>query len=269
MPSEKKPPVAIVTGASSGIGKATARAFAAAGYSTVLAARSQDKLKELALEIEAAGGEALVVPTDVGVWDQVENLIAQTIKKYGQIDVLVNNAGLGRLKWLDQLDPQRDIASQVNVNLLGLLWVTRAALPHMIERQSGQIINMGSLSSFVATPSYSIYAATKFGVRGFSDALRREVSIYDIKVSVLYPGGVETEFADHAGIQRKTGFTTPTALRLSPEDVAQAVLKLARRPRRNLVIPRLAYLSFWASYLFPGVVDWLMERFYTGPERLP
>ena len=262
-------PVAIVTGASSGIGKATARAFAAAGYRTVLAARSQDKLKELALEIEEAGGEALVVPTDVGVWDQVENLVAQTIKKYGQIDVLVNNAGMGRLTWLDQLDPQKGIAAQINVNLLGLIWVTRAALPDMIERQSGQIINMGSLASFVATPSYSVYAATKFGLRGFSDALRREISFYNIKVSVLYPGGVESEFASHAGIQRKTGFTTPQALRLTPEDVAQAVLGLTKRPRRNLVLPRVAYLSFWASYLFPGVVDWVMERFYTRPERLP
>jgi hypothetical protein len=262
-------PVAIVTGASSGIGKATARIFAAAGYRTVLAARSQDKLKDLAREIEEVGGEALVVPTDVGAWDQVQNLIDLTLKAYGQIDVLVNNAGMGRLTWLDQLDPQKGIAAQINVNLLGLIWVTRAVLPHMIERQSGQIINMGSLASFVATPSYSVYAATKFGLRGFSDALRREVSIYNIKVSVLYPGGVESEFASHAGIQRKTGFTTPEALRLTAEDVAQAVLGLTQRPRRNLVLPRLAYLSFWASYLFPGVVDWVMERFYTRPERQP
>ena len=261
-------PVAIVTGASSGIGKATARAFAAAGYRTVLAARSQDRLKDLAREIEEAGGEALVLPTDVGDWQQVENLVAQTVKKYGHIDVLVNNAGLGRLKWLDELDPQKHIATPVNGNFLGLIWDTRALLPYMIERKQGQIINMGSLSSFVATPSYSIYAATKFGVRGFSDALRREVSVYNIKVSVLYPGGVETEFADHAGIQRKTGFTTPKALRLSADDVARAALGLARRPRRNLVVPRLFYLSFWASYFFPGIVDWAMERFYTRPERL-
>jgi short-subunit dehydrogenase len=103
----------------------------------------------------------------------------------------------------------------------------------MISRHSGHIVNMASLAGFVATPTYSIYAASKFAVRGFSEALRREVGVWNIRVSTIYPGGVKTEFSQHAGAKRRTGATTPDSLRLSPEQVAEAVLSVLHHPRRD------------------------------------
>jgi NADP-dependent 3-hydroxy acid dehydrogenase YdfG len=166
-------PVVIVTGASSGIGEATARLFGAEGYRVVLAARRLDRLQELQKEIESAGGEALPIETDVSDAKSIQALMDKTLATYKQIDVLFNNAGFGRTKWLEEMDPEKDIAAQIQVNLIGVIQATRAVLPHMIERRKGSIINMCSLSGFVGTPTYTIYAASKFGVRGFSDALRR------------------------------------------------------------------------------------------------
>ena len=260
-------PVILITGASAGIGAATARLFGAMGYRVVLAARRQERLETLAQEITAAGGEALPVPSDCGELGDVQSLVSRTLSAYGQIDVLFNNAGFGRLDWLEQLDPVSDIAAQIDVNLSGVIQMSRAVLPHMIERRAGHIINMSSIAGFIAAPTYSIYTATKYGVRGFTEALRREVSIYGIRVSGLYPGGVDTEFSQHAGIRRTTGTTTPAALRLSSEQVAEAVLSLVRRPRRELIIPGVMRLAVWLNSLFPWLVDWGIEWSFTRKER--
>jgi short-subunit dehydrogenase len=119
----------------------------------------------------------------------------------------------------------------------------------------------------VATPTYSVYAATKFGVRGFTDALRREVGLYGVRVSGIYPGGVASEFRQQARIRRKTGVGTPRRLRLTCEQVAEAVWGLRRRPRRALVIPWYMIFAVWLAALFPGVADWLIEYFFVKRER--
>jgi NADP-dependent 3-hydroxy acid dehydrogenase YdfG len=260
-------PVILITGASSGIGAATARLFASQGYRVVLAARRIERLEELAAEIRQGGDQALPVQTDVSRLEEIQDLVKTTLENYGQIDVLFNNAGFGRLDWLENLDPQSDIQALLQVDLLGQMWMTQAVLPHMIARRQGHIINMVSVAGLVATPTYSLYAAGKFGLRGFSQALRREVSVYGIQVSAIYPGGVDTEFSQHARIRRKTRVSTPAWLRLSAEDVAQSVLSLARRPRHMLVIPRLMLLAVWANALFPGAVDWVIERRFVSHER--
>jgi short-subunit dehydrogenase len=260
-------PVVIVTGASSGIGEATARLFGAEGYRVVLAARRLDRLQGLQKEIESKGGEALPIETDVSDAKSIQALIDKTLAAYKQIDVLFNNAGFGRTKWLEEMDPEKDIAAQIQVNLIGVIQTTRAVLPHMIERRKGSIINMCSLSGFVGTPTYTIYAASKFGVRGFSDALRREVGVWGIKVSVIYPGGVATEFGSHTGAARKTGITTPAALRMTPEGVAKAVVSAARRPVRARILPGISRVGVLFAAAFPGVNDWLQERTFTKPER--
>ncbi len=261
-------PVILVTGASSGIGASTARIFGQRGYRVVLAARRLDRLQALAQEIQAGGGLALPVAADLTQAEDIQNLVQTTLAQYGQIDILLNNAGFGRLNWLDDLDPHKDIAAQVQINILAVIWMAQAVLPHMIERRSGHIINMGSMASWVASPTYTIYAASKFALRGFSEALRREVGIYNVKVSVIYPGGVATEFAEHIGYKRKTGITTPKGLRLSAEQVAEAVWKVAQRPRRGLMLPGVMRLSAWANYFLPGFVDRMMENRFTKPERL-
>lgn len=261
-------PVILITGASSGIGEATSRLFARSGYRVVLAARRFDRLQALATEIQEAGGLALPVQVDLADLEAIRRMVKITLDRWEQVDVLLNNAGIGRLDWLDQLEPVDDIQAQVAINLLGTIQTTRALLPQMIDRRRGHIINMGSIASLVASPTYSIYAATKFGLRGFSEALRREVGIYGIRVSSIYPGGVRTEFDQNAKIRRKTGYTTPKRLKLGAEDVARAVLELVRRPRREMVLPRAWRLSIWINQMLPGFADWLIEKRFTRPERL-
>jgi NADP-dependent 3-hydroxy acid dehydrogenase YdfG len=260
-------PVILITGASSGIGEATARLFGKNAYRVVLAARRLDRLQALADEIRAGRGEALPVAADLTRLEDIERVVQSTLGEYGQVDVLFNNAGFGRLDWLENLDPQKDIEAQLQCNLLGVVQMAQAVLPHMIERRSGHIINMASMAGLVATPTYSIYAASKFAVRGFSDALRREVGVWGMHVSTIYPGGVKTEFGEHTGARRKTGATTPAALRLSAEDVARTVLSVVRRPRPTVVIPWPMLFGVWANALFPGLVDWVIEQRFVRPER--
>lgn len=232
--------VAIVTGASSGIGEATARAFGREGAKVVLAARRVDKLQTLAQEINLmTGAETLVIQADLSKLEDIQAMIAQTLEKFGRIDILVNNAGFGRLDWLENLDPIKDIQAQIDLNVLGVIQTTHQVLPVMMEQRAGSIINMCSMAGLVATPTYTVYAASKHAVHGFSEALRREVKPWGIDVSLIYPGGVVTEFTQHAGIKRKTNARTPKSMLLTAEQVANAVIKLVRRPRRMLIIPWL------------------------------
>jgi NADP-dependent 3-hydroxy acid dehydrogenase YdfG len=266
---ELKNKVVIVTGASAGIGAASARAFARAGAHVALAARRVERLESLSAELRAGGADALVIPADLGQLADIQNLVRQTLARFGRIDVLFNNAGFGRLDWLEKLDPVADIEALMVVNVLGVMQTTRHVLPVMMAQRSGRIINMASVAGLIGTPTYSIYAASKFAVRGFSEALRREVAPWGIRVSLICPGGVATEFASVARIHRKTGVATPKSLRLTPEVVARAVVRLARSPRPPgvLVLPWPFRLPVWLNQSFPRLLDWLIERRFTIPER--
>ncbi|HXF85029.1 MAG TPA: SDR family oxidoreductase [Anaerolineales bacterium] len=261
--------VVIVTGASSGIGEATARQFGREGAKIVIAARRVDRLQSLAQEIAAmnTGAETLVVQADLSKLEDIQSLIHQTVERFGRIDVLVNNAGFGRLDWLEKLDPVKDIQAQFDVNVLGVIQTTRQALPIMMKQRSGHIINMCSMAGLVATPTYTIYAACKHAVHGFSEALRREVKPWGINVSMIYPGGVTTEFGQHAGIRRKTGYTTPKFMLLTAEQVAEAVVKLVRKPKPMWIIPWLWTVSVWLNRNFNWLVDYTTIRNFTIPER--
>lgn len=261
--------VVIVTGASSGIGEATARQFGREGARVVLAARRLDRLESLAREINAmgTGAETLVVQADLSRLEDIQALIHQTLERFQRIDILVNNAGFGRLDWLENLDPQKDIEAQFDVNVLGVVQTTRQALPVMIEQRAGHIINMCSMAGLVATPTYTIYAACKHAVHGFSEALRREVKPWGIDVSLIYPGGVTTEFGQHAGIQRKTQAATPKFMLLSAEDVARTVVQLVRRPRAMWILPWLWRIPALLNKLFPALVDYTTINRFTIPER--
>lgn len=260
-------PVLVVTGASSGIGAATAVLFAQKGYRVCLAARRIERLQALVESIHEHGGQAMAIQTDVTRLDSMKNLFNETINQWGKIDVLFNNAGFGRLDWVEKLDEIEDIQSQIDVNLTGLIWGAHAVLPAMIARRQGHIINMASLASYLAPPTYSIYAATKFAVRGFSEGLRREVGVYNIRVSAIYPGIVKTEFDQHTGAIRKTGWSMPDFLTLSSEQVAEAVYNLVIHPKRNYVIPWSMLLAIWGNKLFPGFADKMIEWFFVRHER--
>ncbi len=261
--------VAIVTGASSGIGEATAREFGREGAKVVLAARRVDRLEALAKEIEAmgTGAETLVVQADLSKLEDIQSMVKQTLERFGRIDILINNAGFGRLDWLEKLDPVKDIQAQVDVNVMGVIQTTRQVLPVMIKQRSGSIVNMCSMAGLVGTPTYTIYAASKHAVHGFSEALRREVKPWGIDVSLIYPGGVVTEFGQHAGIKRKTKATTPRFMLLTAGQVGRAVVKLVRRPRGMWIIPWQWGVTSFLNKFWPAFVDYTTIRGFTIPER--
>ena len=261
--------VVIVTGASSGIGAATAHEFGRQGAEIVLAARRVERLESLAQEIDkmSTSAETFVVQADLSKLEDIRSLIQQTMNRFGRIDILINNAGFGRLDWLEKLDPVKDIQAQFDVNVMGVIQTTRQVLPIMLKQRSGHIINMCSMAGLVGAPTYTIYSATKHAVHGFSESLRREVKPWGIDVSMIYPGGVKTEFQSHAGIKRKTGATTPKTLLLSAEDVGRAVVGLARRPRAMRIIPWAWTVSVWINRNFNWLVDRTTINRFTIPER--
>jgi uncharacterized protein len=260
-------PVILITGASSGIGEACARLLAHQGYRLSLAARRLERLHGLAEELQQGEGGILTVRADVCHLDEIQELVERTLQHFGQIDILLNNAGFGRLNWLEELKPVEDIEAQLKVNVLAVVQMTREVLPHMIARRSGHIINMASLASFIATPTYSVYAASKHAVRGFTESLRREVGVHGIRVTGIYPGAVNTEFTQHTGHKRKTGLGTPKGLRLDAEQVAHSVLSAIRRPRRAVILPGYMRFVILGNALFPGIVDRIIEARFVRPER--
>ncbi len=262
MTDKLKGKVVLITGASSGFGEDAARLFARQGASVVLAARRIDRMQAMVARLHADGGEAMATPVDVTNKADIENMVKGVIENYQRIDILFNNAGFGRLDFLENLSPERDIETQIAVNLTGLIQVTRAVLPHMIAQKSGHIINMSSMAGWVGTPTYTVYSATKFGVRGFTDALRREVAPLGIHVSGVYPGPASTEFGQHTGDSRvKKGVRIPGFARMTSEYVASQVVRLATSPRRSLILPWWFAPLAWLSDNFPTLSDWVQTRY--------
>jgi uncharacterized protein len=258
-----KDKVVFITGASSGFGADAARLFAKAGCIVVLAARRVERLNALAEEICLAGGQAFAIPLDISAPPQVEQAVQNVVEKFGRIDILLNNAGFGHLDWLENLEPVSDIEAQVAVNLTGLIQITRLVLPGMLKRRSGTILNMSSIAGWIAPPLYSIYAATKFGVRGFTDALRRELAPFGIKVCGIYPGGANTEFGQHTGsATSKSIFKAAAFLNMTSEYVARRTVALARHPRRALFLPWWYVLIIWFESEFPWLVDWILKMVF-------
>jgi len=269
MPQSLQNKIILITGASSGFGADAARLFAKEGCIVVLAARCMDRLTVLAEQIRAEGGQALAVALDVTEQSQIDDAVQTVLDTFGRIDILFNNAGVGRLDWLETLDPEHDIDAQIDVNLRGVIQMTRAVLPSLLARRSGTIINMSSVAGLVAAPMYSIYAASKYGVRGFTDALRRELAPFSIHVSGIYPGPAVTEFSQHSGSDSaiKEKIKTPGWLYMTSEYVARRIVGLAKHPRRMLVIPWYYRVIIGFDTLFPGLVDWclkvaLVKRFH-------
>ena len=261
MPNKLTDKVVLITGASSGFGADAARQFAREGCIVVLAARRMERLTALAGQIRAEGGQAFAIGLDVSEQSQIDETVQTVLDNFGRIDILFNNAGFGRLDWLETLAPAADIDMQLNINLHGLIQVTRAVLPSMLARQAGMIINMASVAGLIAAPMYSIYAASKYGVRGFTDALRRELSSSGIQVSGIYPGPAVTEFGQHPGSETgiKEILKVPGWIYMTSEYVARQTVNLAKHPRRALVIPWWFRPIIAFDTLFPGLVDWFLK----------
>ena len=233
--------IAIVTGASSGIGAVTAFELARRGAQVVLAARSVDELEAQVSAITQAGYRAVAIPTDVTDLAQVTRLTEQTLGMFGRVDVLVNNAGIA---WRESFteNTTEQITEIVNVNLLGVILLTHAVLPGMLERHHGTIISVASVAAHIAVDP--LYCATKFGVRGFSLSLRRELTGSGVSVSIVSPGFVRTPMNRHMRLRMP-----------GPELVARAIANLAVKPRREVVVPGFYSVLIEVELLFPGLAD--------------
>jgi NADP-dependent 3-hydroxy acid dehydrogenase YdfG len=233
---------AIVTGASSGIGRSTALQLAEQGAAVALVARREDRLHELVTEIERVGGTALAIPADITDRGQAEAAVTRTVERFGRLDILVNNAGymiLGPVADADVDQWDRMIA----INQQGLLYMTKAALPHLQEaaadelRQVADIVNISSIAGRTSFPTMAAYNMTKFGVNGFTEALRQEFAARHVRVGVLEPGKVDTELDSHnsdeilAEIEKNFGGFTM----LDPEDIADGITYMVTRPRHAAI----------------------------------
>lgn len=191
-----KDKVIVITGASSGMGEAAARHLAEKGAKVVLAARRLDRIEAIASELKQQGKEATAVQVDVAKYEDVENLIQETVKAYGRVDVLINNAGLMPLSRLDQ-GKVEEWNQMIDVNLRGVLHGIAAALPYMKAQKSGHIINTASVAAHLIFPASSVYSATKFAVRALTEGLRQESAAHNIRATLISPGAVKTELLDH------------------------------------------------------------------------
>ena len=187
-----KDKIVVVTGASSGLGEATARLLSEQGATVVLGARRADRLQSLAKDLEVRGGKALAVTTDVIQREQVKALVDSAVQSYGRIDVMINNAGLMPQAPLERLKVD-EWDRMIDVNIKGVLYGIAAALPHMQRQKAGHFINVSSVAGHRVGPGFAVYAATKYAVRALSEGLRQEVKPYNIRTTVISPGAVATE----------------------------------------------------------------------------
>jgi NADP-dependent 3-hydroxy acid dehydrogenase YdfG len=224
--------IALVTGASSGIGEATAIALAQAGARVAIAARRVDRLQALAERLRSLGAEPLVLEADLLDEHVAQQIVRDTESHFGQLDILVNNAGVMYLEPVAEADLGR-WRRMLELNVLSLIASTQAALAGMKSRRDGHIVNIASTAGRIANPNGAAYSATKFGVVAFSEALRREVYADNIRVSVIEPGVVQTELRDHIGhaaTQANLNAWAGAMRQLQSEDVADAIVFCVTRP---------------------------------------
>lgn len=249
--------VALVTGASSGIGAATARAFAGAGLRIALCARRKDRLEQLAAELTARGGEVTVHAVDVTEALAVRGMVDQVAARWGRLDVLVNSAGRGFVATLEQTTAE-ELRALMELNVVAVLGATQAALPLMRRQGSGHIINVSSVVGRRAVPYRAAYSATKFALGALSEALRVELTGTGIAVTLVYPIRTSaTEF--HEAEVQKTPWR-PMGPVQTAERVARSILRCVRRPRPEIYPYWPIRILAAMSVIAPGLVDLGMRR---------
>ena len=250
---------AIVTGASSGIGREIALELARQGAVQVLTARREERLRELADQIGALGPRAEIVVGDITDPATRQSVVETAVSQLGGLDVLVNNAGIGAVGLFEDADAER-VRRIMEVNFFALVEMTRVALPALKEGRNPIVVNIGSVLGHRGVPYRSDYCASKFAVEGFSEAIRAELGAYGIDVLVVSPGATESEFAERV-IEHTGEPDWPDIGRVSAADVARQTVRAIRCGRHEIIPNRRGRLLCWLNRISPGLVDRLTARY--------
>jgi short-subunit dehydrogenase len=258
--------VVAITGASAGIGRATAGRLARDGAAVALCARRKEMLEAAAREVEAAGGEALPIVADVTSADDMERFVSAAVDRFGRLDVIVCNAGFGIAGTIDEISPDQ-MKKLVDVNYMGTFYAARAALRVFRRQQHGHVVIISSIVGKRGVPYMGAYAATKFAQVGMAECLRAEVSGSPIHVTVVYPVSTESEFFDV--MSRETGTTIARALgpRQDTAVVADAIARAIEHPAPEVFPHFKSRALVWLNAVAPGLCDRLVKRFGRKPVR--
>ncbi len=259
--------VVIVTGASAGIGRETALAFAREGAHVVLAARREERLRELAAQCEALGVRALAVRTDVARTEDVEALVRAALDAFGRVDVLVNNAGFGFSGTIEETT-EADMRELMDVNYFGAFNAIRAVLPHMRGRRRGHIVNVSSVVGKLAFPYHGAYSATKFALVALTESLRGELTGSGITATVVLPGSTRTEFFE-AQRTNDGHVSAPTGPQQDADVVARAIVRSVRRPTPEVNMVRMFRVAYGLNGFFPYLRDLAGRVFYRRTKGKP
>ncbi len=255
------PATALITGASQGIGKATALLFAKKGYDLVITARTKDKLESVAEEIRSLNRQVIAITADTGDRSAMEALINLGLERFSQIDVLVNNAGICMTAPMAKTTIE-DWEKIINVNLWGYIYTINALLPHFLARKQGNIINVGSFGGKVPLPHMTAYCTSKYAVTGMTETLRLELEPQGIHVSGIHPSVTNTDFLERAIFkdsdpqQMKALLSSP--LTSQPEDVAKAIWHALKHPQAEVIVGS-AKIPTLLSRLFPGITQGILQ----------
>lgn len=259
MVKELSEQVVVLVGASSGIGRETARQLGEKGATVVLAARNGDALREVADEVRELGGQAHVVVTDVAEWGQVQNLASEAVERFGRIDTWINDAAIAVYATVEGTSVT-EFDRVMDVNYMGQVHGIKAALPVMLAQGYGTIINVGSVESYRALPYHGAYTASKHAVKGLTDALRLEMEHEKTGVEVvgIFPASVNTPFFSHARSRLGTKPAPPQPV-YTPESVAAAIVSAAARPQRDVYVGGGSKLMRTLEFLSPRLTDRFMR----------
>ncbi len=250
--------VVIITGASSGIGKETAKVFAKSDCKVVLASRNLDNLKKVEEEIKNFNPNVVAIQTDVGDFRSLDNLVEQTLRTFNKIDILINNAGFGIYGWF-HLTPFEEIENIIRVNFLGSAYLIHKVLPIMIKQGGGTIVNISSVVGKRGVSGMGIYSASKFALTGLTEALRVEYKKMGIHFISVHPGTTDTKFFENAkyyGTNRMQG----RFMIMSAEKVAKEIFKAVIKKKKEIVLTPVGKLTVWVNKFAPSFVDFMMSK---------